>query len=241
MGSISNKTNAFFSKSRWGAFFNPFFLTRKELYKAIETHASSLQGRIVDLGCGTKPYRHLFAHAHEYIGMDIEISGNKDQKSFVDVYYNGKHFPFDNQSIDAVFSSETFEHIFNLDEVLSEIHRVLKKDGLLLATCPFTWPEHEVPYDYARYTSFAIKDKLTKLGFEIIDYRKSGNYITAVIQLQVLYIYFFTNKIPLLNHLLFVLLITPQFLVAWLLTRLLPRRMKRQDLYLNNIILAKKL
>jgi Methyltransferase domain. len=178
---------------------------------------------------------------NEYIGMDIEVSGNHDGKLFADVYYDGNTIPFETESIDGVFSSETFEHIFNLDTIIAEIYRVLKLNGLILITCPFTWPEHEVPYDYARYTSFAIKDKLINQGFEIIDFTKTGNYISSVIQLQSLYVYFMTNRLPIINHLLFLLLITPQFLLADLLTLILPKRMKRQDLYLNNIILAKKI
>lgn len=237
----ANKTNKYFSKNRTGVFYNPFFFNRKELFKAIEKQAPLFKGQLIDLGCGTKPYQHLFSNTEKYIGLDIEHSGNNDGKSMVDVFYDGKSFPFETNSIDGVFSSETFEHIFNLDEIIVEILRVLKKDGLLLATCPFFWPEHEVPYDYARYTSFAIKHMLEQKGFEIISFEKTGNFFTSMIQMQALYLYFYINKIPLLSALFFVLIISPLFIFGWAINKIMPKFMKRNDLYLNNVILAKKL
>ncbi|MBL7766752.1 MAG: class I SAM-dependent methyltransferase [Chitinophagaceae bacterium] len=221
--------------------FNPFYFSRKELYKSIIKYAPLFNGKLVDLGCGTKPYAHAFTQVDNYIGLDIEQSGNTDSKSMVDVYYDGKKFPFDDGSIDGVFSSETFEHIFNLEEIIIEINRVLKNNGMLLATCPFLWPEHEVPYDFARYTSFGLKHLLQKHGFEIIAFDKTGNYFTAMLQLRALYFYFFINRIPILNHVFFVVFITPIFLFGSFVNRILPGFMKRKDLYLNNVILAKKI
>ena len=47
--------------------------------------------------------------------------------SKVDFFYDGKQFPFDSSEFDWVFSSEVFEHMFNIDEQLEEINRVLKQ------------------------------------------------------------------------------------------------------------------
>jgi hypothetical protein len=55
-----NKATKYFTKSYWGACYNPFFLTRKALYKSIELYALNFSGRLLDVGCGTKPYHHLF-------------------------------------------------------------------------------------------------------------------------------------------------------------------------------------
>lgn len=238
--STSNKTNSFFSNSIWGAFFNPFYFVRRELYQGIARYAPLMQGRIIDLGCGTKPYQHLFVAATSYIGLDIEHSGNTDQKSAIDLYYDGVTFPLENESIDGVFSSETFEHIFNLPHILDEIHRVLKPGGQLLFTCPFFWPEHEVPYDYARYTSFALTHLLRERGFDIVAQEKTGHYLLALLQGKALFRYFIVNRIPVISPILFILFITPLFLWGNLLSAILPAKLKRRDLYLNHIVLVKK-
>lgn len=211
------------------------------MFNEISKQAPKFKGKLVDLGCGTKPYKAEFKNVAEYIGLDIEVSGNADSKNLVDVYYDGHTFPFESNSVDGIFSSETFEHIFNLEEILAEINRVLKKDGLVLATCPFLCPEHEIPYDYARYTSFSLKYLFEKNGFEVINFEKTGNYFIATLQLHAIYLNYFINKIPILGPLFFILFISPIFIFGSLINKILPKFMKRKDLYLNNVILAKKI
>ncbi|HNB82746.1 MAG TPA: hypothetical protein PLP14_11635, partial [Chitinophagaceae bacterium] len=82
-----HQSSQIFSKSWFSLTYNPMFFTRRFLYRGIEQWAPRLQGHVLDLGCGTKPYRPLFTHAERYTGVDIEISGNTDQKESVDVFY----------------------------------------------------------------------------------------------------------------------------------------------------------
>jgi SAM-dependent methyltransferase len=44
----------------------------------------------------------------------------------------------DSESVDAVYSSHNIEHVFphEVPTVLSEFHRVLKRDGIVVLTCP---------------------------------------------------------------------------------------------------------
>ena len=106
----------------------------------------------------------------------------------IDFFYDGKTIPFENNTFDSILSTEVFEHVFNLPELLSEINRVLKSDGILLITCPFIIAEHEVPNDFARYTSFGIKHLLNDAGFEIIKYKKIGTSFESVMQVFMSYL-----------------------------------------------------
>ena len=83
----------------------------------------------MDFGCGSKPYESLFVNAKKYIGIDVEVSGHNHKDSKVDVFYDGKTLPFADKSFDAVVCFEVLEHIFNPDEAITEIRRVLKGDG----------------------------------------------------------------------------------------------------------------
>ena len=106
------------------------------------------------IGCGSKPYENLFVHADKYIGCDVEVSGHNHSDSKIDYFFDGKKLPFSDGTFDAVVSFEVFEHVFNLPEILTEINRVTKEKGTLLISIPFAYGEHEIPYDFARYTSF---------------------------------------------------------------------------------------
>jgi SAM-dependent methyltransferase len=224
---------------------NAFYFIRKELFRKIKQHAPELKGRLLDFGCGSKPYQSLFLNASEYTGLDYESEGHSHAGERIDIMYNGKTIPFPDEYFDSVFSSEAFEHIFNLEEIIPEIKRVLKKEGKILITCPFVWNEHEIPVDYARYTQFALKHLFEKNGFEILMQVKSGDFTMAIYQMRMVYFnehfipafpllgkskFFRTNIPPLINPILNL------WFSFW--HWILP---KRKDLYLNNILLAKKL
>lgn len=220
-----------------GWLVNPFYFIRSDLYKNIKAMAPDLQGRLLDFGCGRKPYKNLFT-VTEYIGIDMETTGHQHEYSEIDVYYDGKTIPFPDESFDAVFCSEVFEHVFNLDEILPEIKRVLKKGGDMLVTVPFCWNEHEAPYDFGRYTSFGVKHVMEKHGFEITLFRKSGHFAKVNFQLLALYWYsLFTTKNKLFNYICSMLFIVPVNIVGVILLLVLP---KNDSLYFNNVLLVKK-
>ena len=228
---------------RWyHVFTQPFYLIRKGIENSIRDLSPLCTGRILDFGCGTKPYAMYFSHATQYIGLDIENSGHSHINEHIDVFYDGKKIPFEDNHFDSVFSSEVFEHVFNIDEVLPEIYRVVKPGGKLLFTCPFSWPEHEVPYDFARYSSFGIKHIIEKAGFKIIEQRKTGHFFEVFMQYLIFYVFCFLPKKPaLLYYILHQIFILPFMLIALFFSLILPRRMKRKDLYFNNVLLVEKI
>ena len=106
-------------------------------------------------------------------------------------------------------------------------------------TVPFVWDEHEQPYDYARYSSFGLNHILKENGFEIAEYRKSNNGLEVIFQLINAYIYKVTlTKSVYFNMLTTLILIAPINILGLILSKILP---ENDDLYLDNIVLAKKI
>jgi SAM-dependent methyltransferase len=173
-----------------------------------------------------------YFEASEYIGLDIQGRNKHADRS-----YDGKTFPFSDGEFDAVLTSEVLEHVFNPDEFLSEINRVLRDGGVLLLTVPFVWDEHEQPFDYARYSSFGLRHLLESYGFEIIEHRKTMDDIRVIFQLVNAYIYKKTvTGSWRMNLLLTVILMAPFNVLGELFAKILPNN---SDLYLDNIILAR--
>lgn len=223
------------------AIHHVFYFIRKGLLAGIQKYSPDLNGKLLDFGCGSKPYQLLF-NVDEYVGLDFEKTGHDHSNEQIDVFYDGKTIPFTDSHFDSVLCSEVAEHLFNLPESLTEINRVLKKGGKLLLTCPFVWGEHEAPYDYARYTQFALKDLLEKNGFSIVSYEKKGNFIEAITQMRVLYFarvaqpFFAKLSYPggwMFKSIVFMMNGWGKF-KSWMFP-------KNYDLYLSNIILAEKL
>jgi SAM-dependent methyltransferase len=240
-----SKLNAVYLRQRFhisalSIFINPFYFVRRGLYRGIRQYAHRLDGRLLDFGCGSKPYRDLFS-VSEYIGVDMEQTGHahlKEEKLVIDVFYDGKTLPFADGHFDSVFSSEVFEHVFNLNDMLPEINRVLKPGAMALFTVPFVWNEHEVPYDFGRYSAFGITHLLKTHGFEVLELQRSTHFFEVLCQLWNLYLHdllYTSNKY--LNILINILFIAPFTVLGLLLSKVLP---KDRSLYHNNIILARK-
>lgn len=218
---------------------NPFYFVRRNLYKNIKKFSVLLSGRVLDFGCGAKPYRDLFKKCTEYIGCDIEISGHSHRNEQIDVFYDGKKIPFEDNYFDNIFTSEVFEHVFNLGPILDELNRVLKPGGYMLATVPFIWNEHEIPFDYGRYTSFGIKSLLKQHGFKVIKLKKSTNYVEMIYQMKMEYIRCEIFKInnPTIRHFLQRVIIAPLAIKGSIMQLILPKNM---SFYGDNIVLCKK-
>jgi SAM-dependent methyltransferase len=217
---------ATFITSPMSVVVNPAYIIRNGIYQAILSMAPGIKGDVLDFGCGSKPYESLFVNAGSYVGVDVEVSGHNHQRSQVDVYYDGKTLPFPDNHFDAVVAFEVFEHVFSIDEVLGEIRRVLKPGGQILLTIPFAWDEHELPYDFARYTSFGIRHVLERNHFEVRDVRKTTTYFLAVSQMLIAYLaqHVFPVKNTPARAVAQLLFVFPLTLTALALNLILPKR-----------------
>jgi len=219
-----------------GLFINPFYFARRGLYKNIKELSKFIKGKVLDVGCGQKPYEELFK-CEQYIGLEYDSPQNRQIKK-ADFFYEGKMFPFEDKEFDSAVMNEVLEHVFNPDEFITELNRVLKDNANLLLTVPFVWDEHEQPYDYARYSSFGIKHLLEKHGFEILEFRKSVSNVGVIFQLINDYIYkLIINKGKKWEFWFTNILTSPFNITGIILSSVMP---KSSDLYLDNIVLAKK-
>jgi len=119
-----------------------------------------VHGAVLDLGCGHKPYAHLFRWSR-YVGIDLP--SNMAKSRVVDVYASGLALPFPVESFDAVVCAEVLEHVPDPARLLAEVHRVLRPGGHLVLTTPQTWGLHEEPHDYFRYTKYGL-DRLARVA-----------------------------------------------------------------------------
>lgn len=215
---------------------NPFCFARRGLLLGLGEFFPQLQGRVLDVGCGQKPYQSLVP-ALEYVGVDIESEVTRRLRA-ADVFYDGRRLPFGDRSFDGVLCSQVLEHVFTPAEFLQEIHRVLRPGGVLLLATPFAWDEHEQPHDFARYSSFGLKALLERHGFEVTVQRKTCADFRAVVQLASGALYKVTRtRHRGLNLLVQLALIAPVNALGGLLALILPRN---EDFYLDNIVLARR-
>jgi len=132
------------------------------------------KGNLLDLGCGQAPlYSAYKEYASEVTCIDWENSLHKN--IFLDMHCDlNTELPIDDNVYDTIILSDVIEHIKEPKLLWSEMNRVLTNDGILYLNVPFYYWLHEEPYDYHRYTKYALQAMAEDSGFEILELEALG-------------------------------------------------------------------
>lgn len=154
--------------------YSGLFIVKKLQIAAFKKYARYLKGRVLDIGCGAKPYRKYLAGAQDYVGMD------ECKQVEPDVLGTAQNIAFPNEYFDSVICTEVLEHLPEPQTAIQEICRVLKNGGFLYLTVPQEWPLHYEPNDFYRFTKFGIKYLLEKNNFQIVALERIGGIFSFV-------------------------------------------------------------
>ncbi|MFO1478201.1 MAG: class I SAM-dependent methyltransferase [Verrucomicrobiota bacterium] len=121
---------------------------------------------VLDVGAGDCQYKPFFAGRCKYISQDV---GDKDAcftYDKIDIRSEIYSIPLPDASVDVILCTQVMEHLKYPTKAIQEMARLLKPGGRLCITVPFASDEHMLPYDYFRYTRFALEFLLMENGFE---------------------------------------------------------------------------
>jgi SAM-dependent methyltransferase len=144
---------------------------------------SHCRGRLLDLGCGKVPFYALY---REYVSETVCVDWSKSLhgSDHLDAECDlTKDLPFADASFDSIILSDVLEHIPTPDRLWREMGRLLKPGGKLLLSVPFFYWLHEEPYDYYRYTKYALRRFAEATGFEIILIKELGGAPEIVVDI----------------------------------------------------------
>lgn len=127
---------------------------------------SLFSGKLLDAGCGEKPYSLIYNDlVEESIGCDVPTC--KHNQNCIDIFATIDKLPFLNEEFDTILCTNVLEHVANAEDGFAELSRILKKDGNIIISVPFLYPVHEAPYDFYRYTQYGIIHLLEINNFEV--------------------------------------------------------------------------
>lgn len=150
---------------------HPYFLHYRSLFSDLEKASIHARGRLLDIGCGNKPYEKMFAgRVSEHIGCDVVQSSDNR----VDFICPATKLPFEDASFETVTCTQVIEHVAEHQAMLSEAFRVLQANGVLILSGPMYWPLHEEPYDFFRFTKHGLRFLLENTGFDRIEIVNNG-------------------------------------------------------------------
>lgn len=125
-------------------------------------------GNVLEIGSRARSgisRRNLFPATCSYTGFDIVAGENVDCVG--DAHALSRVLPLN--SFDAVFSVSVWEHLCMPWLVSLELNRVMKVGALAMINTHQSWPSHEEPWDYFRFSDYSW-DALfnADTGFEIV-------------------------------------------------------------------------
>ncbi len=148
------------------------------------------KGRLLDVGCGNKPFLHVFSgKVKRHFGIDLPST--RHINSEIDAFASGDDIPFKDESFDTILTTSVLEHVKEPQKMFDEMHRVLKKGSYLILTTPCQYGLHEQPYDFFRYTKYGLRMMAQKSGFKIIYIKPVGGAFVIVNQLIAKYVSIF--------------------------------------------------
>lgn len=119
--------------------------------------------RIIDIGCGGKPYRSIFPENCEYIGVDASSNPHADV-----LIEPGQRVPLSDAIADRIISTQVVYLIPEYKFYLQECRRLLRSEGKLFITTHGTWTYHPASGgDYYRFTQDGLRHILGEAGFEV--------------------------------------------------------------------------
>lgn len=137
---------------------------------------AALSGHVLDIGAGDRPsYWRFVEKPRRLTTLDIDRSSRPAIVASLEV-----SLPLKAACVDTVVALNVFEHVYGGPELAREIHRVLRPGGRILCSVPFLVPIHADPYDFMRYTGWALHRLFTDAGFSGVEVVAYGGYFAAL-------------------------------------------------------------
>jgi ubiquinone/menaquinone biosynthesis C-methylase UbiE len=120
--------------------------------EARRAHEALGSYRLLDVGCGEKPYAPLFApYVTEHVGVDTVENPHAELRGPIE------DLPVDDESFDVVLCAQVLEHCDDSVAAARELHRVTRRGGRVLASTHGAMVYHPAPVDHWRWTHTGLE------------------------------------------------------------------------------------
>ncbi len=138
--------------------------------EAAAAHAARGRLRVLDVGCGAKPYYPYFAgYAETYVGVDVV------ENPAAELLGGVEDLPVEDGSFDVVLCTQVLEHCDDPARAVAELRRVTAPGGRVLASTHGVQVYHPSPHDYWRWTHEGLRRLFAENGdWQALDVRPAG-------------------------------------------------------------------
>lgn len=202
-------------------------------YKKVFDKYIDINSKLLDVGAGRLFYKKILSeYTNHYESIDFK-------KTHQELNYIGTSSKTNrtSNSYDIIFCSQVLEHVPDPNESFKEIYKILKKNGIAIISTPFFMYLHNEPYDYFRYTKYALKKFSLDNHFIVLKLEEIGGLGGFLGNLlNALLIGLFWN-IPILNYIMLGINVICQYLL-YVIDKIIPTRKLFPSHYL--LVIKKK-
>lgn len=145
-------------------------LIARQYERCLPEHA---RGDLLDLGCGEAP---LYGAYRDFVDSVtcVDWADNQHLDFTCDLT---QPLAFEDEGFDTIILSDVLEHIPTPEDLWREITRILRPHGTLILNVPFFYWIHAHPYDFHRYTRFALERLAQLNGLEVLRLEPLGGVV----------------------------------------------------------------
>jgi SAM-dependent methyltransferase len=137
--------------------------------------ARHARGTLLDLGCGKMPLYQMYSSLVDDV-ICTDWPQSLHGRTFIDFASDlNSGIALGDETVDTIILSDVLEHIYRPHELLRDVCRVLRPGGMALINMPFIYWIHEAPFDFYRYTPFAVDRMARDVGLDVVQLDAIGN------------------------------------------------------------------
>ena len=118
---------------------------------------------VLDVGSGRHFIENIFPGLRESNFFRLDLLN----RNYVDVIADLQKDSYFKSCFDAAICLNVLEHVYYFKEFLKNLSKLLKKNGVLMLSVPYSSGLHYLPHDYFRMSHYALKKLLHDNDFEI--------------------------------------------------------------------------
>lgn len=156
-------------------------IDRYYIEQFLYNHRGDIQGRVLEIG--NDLYTKKFGSKRVLQNDVLDIDANNPKATIVSNLVEGDTFSPEN--FDCIICTQTLQQIFDIQAAFQTLQRILKPDGVLLATFPgisqIDRYAMDIWGDYWRFTALSAKEMLLEaFPSSMVTIQTFGNVLSAV-------------------------------------------------------------
>ncbi len=111
----------------------------------------------------------------KYVGCDMRPGPG------VDLVQNLHNLDLVDETVGTAICMDTLEHVEYPRQAISELHRVLAPNGILIMSSVMNFPIHGYPNDYWRFTPEGFKSLLKNFNYSFVGYDGPNDFPSTIV------------------------------------------------------------